>query len=218
MNSATPRVILRLCLLISGVCLLSAIAGAAVAAMQRPPLWFLLMFEVAVAFACFFAVLTGLGRLREGPALSMLIASGALIVGAMLGEPALPLRMLGRTGSPVTVHGVAILPFAFARLLCGVAMGALAALTILRRRPGLSFGYLLRAAALGAPVALALGAMVVPAIRAKVSGLPPLAGFFAAVLGFFVLGGFFCASAHCLIRAFEVGQVDRIDAGRPAGS
>lgn len=205
-----PRLILGLCFLLSLVTLLSALAGMAVTLMQSPPLWFLFGFELCVALASVFGVLVGLGKIREGPALAMLIVGGTMAVGAVLGEPAVAVRLLGRTGAPITISGVQILPFAMARLGMGVVMMGLAAVTILIRQPGRSFGYLIRAAILGVPVIGALVVVAVPAWRAALMSLSPLMGFFTVIAGFFVLGGFLAASLHCLIRAFEVGQVDRL--------
>lgn len=197
--------ILTLVLLLSGIVLVSALGGIVATALHKPPMWFILMFEVVVAVTCVFGVLTGLGRFSEAPALSMMITGGIVVVAAVLSEPAVVLKLAGRGGSPVEMFGMTLVPFALARLGAGGAILLLSAITVLIRDPKRSLAYLLRAAILGAPVVLALGLAASGRGQAAIANLSQGVVFGLTVAAFFVLGGLFCASAHCLIRAFEVG-------------
>lgn len=97
------------------------------------------------------------------------------------------------------------MPFAFGRIAVGLMLMALAGLTVLVRRPGVSLPLLVRGVLLAVPLVLVLGAMRMPGPRGMLLSLPPVAVAMIGVVGFFVLGSFFAASVHCIIRSFEVG-------------
>lgn len=203
----TPPAFIRLaCLLLSGFCLLTAPAGIYVAATTGR--WYMVAFEAIVLLASVTGVLTGLGKLKNGPAMSMLVTGGVVGVCAVLSEPTFVSRIIQGGGGGGATIGPNLVPWIIARVLVGAALVGLAGLTLLLRKPKVSFPLLIKGVLLGLPVAAAGGAMLVPSIRAAVQGLPMVQSALLVVLGCFLFGALVSLSAHCLIRAFEVGISD----------
>lgn len=225
MSRNPPRALLVTTGLVAAVVALSAVGGIVLGAMGRQ--WFLIAFDSVVLLSCGFAALLAVGKFRDAPALTTLIAAAATFTGAVLVEPSVATRFIqgggGTTGT--VIAGVPLIPLALARLVAALALGGLAVLIALSRRPKESAAYLLRAALLAAPLALVAGAVMVPGVRSWAMNLPSAAQTLVVILGFFVLGALFSVSVHNLIRAFEVAlpENDPREPGRtpergPAGS
>ena len=96
------------------------------------------------------------------------------------------------------------------RLAVSGALGALASLAVFSRRRA-SWRHLGKGLLAGAPVVIG-AALVAMFARGWVS--TPREGTMEAVrvgtiiLGAMVLGGFFCASVHLIIRAYQAGDLD----------
>lgn len=193
------------------------------------PYWMVVGFEVVVLGAGVYGVLIAKGRFRDGPGMALLCVAGTLLVAGVLGyystksTPGAPAQLLLR-GTAVPMKPWALLHVGGALLLAGAS-----AFEVLRRNSR-SVYYLARAAMAGVPlaalgIAAALlyrrsqGAKLIyesaveeavmqnkPVPPAPVPLLPEwvtwLGGSLSAVLALVL----FCACAHCLIRAFEMGR------------
>lgn len=204
----TPKMLLLPVLLISALCLLSAIGGIVLGV--RGGAWFLLAFEVVVLIAAFMGVLVGVGRFRDAPALATLCVGGCVFIAAVLSEPTFVARVLqGSASAAQTIAGVNLRAWALGRIGAGACLIGIAGLMVLVRWPSRSLPFLIRGALLGAPVVASLGVLVVPSIRAGLIGLPLTAIVSIVIVAFFVLGALFSASVQNLILAFDVGIPDR---------
>ena len=206
MPPTPPAIFMRATLLLSAVTLVSALAGLVGSAMSQA--YYLAGFEVIVVVACILGVLTGLGKFNSGPSIAIACTAGTIFVGAVLGYISL-------AGS---IFGVRPLYFLAFRVLIAFAMFGCAGGVLLARRPGASMRLLLLGVAFGAPVVLALGAwMKIGAVRQAVHGVNPnLLAVLATPLALLAIG-LISASAHCLIRAFEIGVETRMpDDSAPA--
>lgn len=206
-----PVVLRGLCVILSLVVGLSAIAGIVFAFNEGREL--LVGFEACVLLACVFCVLTGFGKFGAAPAMAMFIAGGAVLVGAVLGDPAFSGVL---EGAPIkrSTEGVDLMMIIFARLGASGVFFALAALTVLVQRPSTSFVLLIKGAILALPLAGVATVVVVPSIRNTVFGLSGILLAAVAMIGMVVVIGFLAASGHFLIRAFESGMPEnRNDAG-----
>lgn len=218
MSRTPPKALLIPTGMLAGLVAMSAVGGIVLGAIGRQ--WFLIAFDSVVLVTCAFAALLALGRFRDAPALTTLIAAGATFTGAVLVEPSVATRFIqgggGATGT--VIAGVPLIPLALARVAAAFALGALAVLLALSRRPRLSGAYLLRAAALGLPVALLAGAALAPGVRHWLQNLPGAVIVLVVIFGFFIFGGLFAVSVHNLIRAFEVSLPENDPPEAPAAS
>lgn len=202
----TPPTFIRLgCLILSGFCLLTAPGGMYIAATTGR--WYMLAFEVIVLIASITGVLTGLGRLKSGPAMSMFATGGVVGVCAVLSEPNFVSRVV-QGGGGQTSAGFNLVPWIVARVLVGGGLVGLAGLTLLLRRARVSLPLLVKGVLLGLPVVCGAGAMLVPSVRAAVQSLSMVQSALLVVFGCFLVGALVSLSGHCLIRAFEVGVED----------
>lgn len=172
---------------------LSALGGVGLAAFNSRPIWFLLGFEVVIAFASVFGVLLGLGRFNDAPALGLLCVAGAVGGGSLLGF--LSAR-----------HNLSIDPYPFllAREVAAAALIATAALIVLFRRPRESLPKF--AAGVGCGAALVLVGAGAWMFRGQLGALGTVAG---AVIGLIVSAlmlGLLAAAVHLLVAAFETGE------------
>jgi hypothetical protein len=188
--------------LLSAVVLASALAGmvASVAAPDRPA-WALFGFEFVTGVAGVLGVIMGWGRFREAPGMALACIAATVLVAAALGYKSLQPPVLG---------GVSLRPFLLGRAACAVLLAATGAYCVLSRNPR-SWPMFFKGVALAMPLAAAAGVAAVPAARALVAsmvGSSLLATIVSAVAAFVVLGVLACASAHLIIRAFELGCDD----------
>lgn len=189
----------------------SALAGAVLAltANARPG-WALFGFEVVIGVSCVFGVQFGRGRYRHAPGMALACVAGSVLVGSVLGYMSL---------QPPTLGGVGLQPFLAARVLAAGLIAASGAVCVLSRHPN-SWRLAIVGALLGAPVVMAGAIAVIPALRglaAPLAGIGPMGQLAVGVGLFVVLGGLLCASAHLLIRAFELGRPENL-ASEPRGA
>lgn len=210
-----PKVILVLCLLISLAAMITAIAagGLAILEITRTPkinqYWFLAAFNILILIASGFGITAGLGRFLTAPALAMVCAGGPMIVGAMLGEPALSARLLGQPVDPTVLSGVQIKYIALTQLGCGITMMLLASLTVFARAPGRSYPYAARFALSMVPVVgLTIMVRKAPSIFGAMPTWARVGVNLIALLGVII---FLSLAAHCLIRAYESGRPEEYD-------
>ncbi|MFI4898084.1 MAG: hypothetical protein ACIARR_09680 [Phycisphaerales bacterium JB059] len=165
----------------------------------------MLGFEVVVFVAAVIAVLAGLGRFTSGYGLALACVAGTVLGASVLGF------VDGRpnfVSSPDLARALEAL--VLVRLGVALALAALASLVVFVRRRS-SWGYLGRGLLVGAPVVIAGGLV---GLFARGWVLTPREGAMEAIrvgsiiLGAMVLGGFFCASVHLIIRAYQAGDLD----------
>jgi len=199
-----PKAVLVLIVLLSLLAGLSGLLGMVLSLQGQR--YLALGFEATLILAGCFGVLTGLGRFRDGPGLATLCVGGAVFVCGTLSEPTLVPRLLGRGGAPSVVMGVDMVMLAVARVMCGLALIALAAVIVLVRRPKASMGLVIRGALVGLPVVAAMALAGSGTVRGFVAGLQPVIVVPLIVVGVLVLGACLSVSIHCFIRSFEMGR------------
>ncbi len=207
-----PRFIRALAGVVSGGVLASALVGAVLALIANAaPAWALFGFEIVVGVSCVFGLLLGAGRYREAPGLAMACVAGTIFAGSVLGYLSL---------SPRTLGGVGLTPFLGARVLAAGMIAASGAYCVLSRHPR-SWRLLTLGLLLGAPVLGAATVAVIPSLRAHLAPVlrMGLVGQMAvAVAAFLLLGGLLCASVDLVIRAFELGRPERLQARERGGA
>lgn len=206
------RPIRILTLVLSLVMGLSALAGAGLAlapllGSDQRPAWILFGFEVVVLAGAVVGVLFGRGRFGEAPGLALACIAGTFAVASILGWQA-----AGRQ-----LNGISLNPFVAIRVLVALALGTCGAWCVLSRRET-AWRSALLGVTLGVPVVLAVAALVIRSWREAIAGHVGSGGAAAAaaVIGFLFFGGLLSASAHFLIRAFELGRTDE-EPAKPAG-
>ena len=126
-SAATPKPLLLLTGVLSGLVLLSA-AATLVASFAIParPVWPLIGFEVLIVFAGVYGVLAARGAFAEGPGLAHACVSGTVFAASVLG-------FLGATGQ-IGEHNLQ--SWLLARVMLSVSIGLIGAWIVLRRTPG----------------------------------------------------------------------------------
>lgn len=191
-----PRSIQLMLTALSGLTGLSALVVAALALLQRPsPAWFLAWFELVVVAAGIFGVLVGRGRFREGPAITLLCIAGVVAVGTLLGYLSAGRELMG-----VSLTGLLL-----ARAAGAAVFAAAAGADVLLREPRRSVPMLCKGIAAGVPVMIVLVLAARGSMLSQVSGWHPLAQVAFWLLGFAVFAALACASAHWVIRSFQIG-------------
>lgn len=200
----TPKAILRILLVLAIFCIISALGGIVVAA--RGQQWYMLAFEVIVLITAVPCLLLALRPAAGGHAMAMFCLGGVVGVTAALIDPNLVKAIIQRQSPNLQpVGGVNILPWLLARFAVGGLLGVLSALSILIRRPAKSFPLLAKGILFGLPVAAAAAVVVIPSMRGKLIGLPPVGLIVLAIAGTVILGALISISGHLIIRAFAVG-------------
>lgn len=193
-----PKILLVLSLLV-GLGMLGASGVRLVQALGASPVnWLVIGLEAVIAVAGVFTILTGLGRFRDGPAITLGFAGAAVLVCSVLSLSVLTSRtfLRGYFNDPVSLAAL------------GLALGAagLAACIVLARHPKDSLRAMLIGAVLGA---LAIGfaaPFVSTGLRARFTSLNPIIVTIGAMLGAVIVIGLLSAAGHYLIRAFEIGR------------
>ncbi|HEX2837524.1 MAG TPA: hypothetical protein VHN77_05300 [Phycisphaerales bacterium] len=193
------------------------------------PYWMVVGFEVVVLGAGVYGLLIARGRFRDGPGMALLCVAGTLLVAGVLGfystksTPGAPAQLMLR-GTAVPMKPWAMLHIGGALLLAGAS-----AFEVLRRSSR-SMYYMARAAMAGVPLAaLAVAAVMLyrrsqgaklayesaveaaimqnkPVPAAPDPFLPEWVTWLGGSLGAVLALVLFCACAHCIIRAFEMGR------------
>ncbi|MFT3686102.1 MAG: hypothetical protein QM783_14475 [Phycisphaerales bacterium] len=193
-----PRPIPILIAGLGGVTILTALAGVAMAVMQRPPAWFFLGFEVVVVLAAVFLILLGIGRIKEGPAITLICAAGAIGAGSLLGWQA--------TGKQINGHSITWL-VGVRGLIAAVLVLAAAADVALRAPsrtfPKIGWGLVFAFPLLGGLACWKVG--LLGSVIGRVAGnSQPLAFGLWMVVG--IIGGVLLSAAgHLLITGFQAG-------------
>jgi hypothetical protein len=182
-----------------GIAVLVSGAFATWLALQSTPVaWFFLGFELVTLLAAVFLIGLGLGKVTQGPALTLLCAAGAIGMGTYLGWLASGRELGGQRVSWLIAS----------RGLCAAALVLFAALDVITRAPkqtvpriiwGMA-GFVLFAAAAGL---YKLG--VIPSLMNKIGNINPAVEIGAWLIFLLIIGGFICLAAHGFIRAFEIG-------------
>lgn len=204
-----------LCVAVFLSALVTAAAGAFLA-VNTP--WILIGFELVVIVAAVIGILLALGRLPEGQGLAILCVAGTFPFAAFCSWLSLaPTHELVLNPDK---PGVSLTTWAMARAGAGTLLGLIAAFAVLRRQPGRSIGYLLRAALAIAPVAILAAIMkLAPGIlRSAADALPDWLGAAIAVIGALLALVLISISAHCVIRSFEAGRTDELGGAVPGQS
>lgn len=205
-----PKSIRLLVGFVAGATLLSALATAVLAIVMPPkPLWTLLGFEILTAVLAAMTLPAARGAYRQGPGLALTCFAGAFFTATVIGF----YSGQGQLGSWFKLWAVA-------RVGLALLLGVCAALTVLIRNPR-SWGLLAKGLLLALPP-LALAVLLVLGragfIMNERDGLAETLRIGGLMVLGVVVGGFFCASVHYVIRAFEVGRPaeDRDPAAPPA--
>jgi hypothetical protein len=183
---------------------LSALGLGLGAAFAGPKVvWVLLGFEVVTLAAGVIGVLFALGRFREAPGLALACVAGTFFVAAVLGYVGSGRQL------PLAEGGIALKGMLLARLAAAMVVGGGGGGLVLARDRR-SWGYLIKSAALGGPVLLALGVYAASPVRVR-GALDSLPGWLVAVG--LIVGGLLgivmvSASVHLLVRAFELGKLE----------
>ncbi len=203
-SPALRRAVLVLSLLLGA----SSLAGLGLALMGTSSIIIgMLGFEVVVLVSAVIAILCGLGRFTNGYAMALACAAGTALGATLLGFLDARPNFVSSPDMARVLRGIVM-----ARVLIAVALGALGALAVFSRNSS-SWGSLGRGLLMAAPVVIS---GVLLAMFGKGWLTVPRDGAFEAVrigsivLGAFVLGGFFSASVHLVIRAFQSGDIDRM--------
>jgi hypothetical protein len=226
----TPPGVLRLAGIACAITALWCLAGvvlaivALVGGQNVSGVWFLLMFEATAAVACAFGAAAGFGRAKSGPALALFIAGGVVGVAAVLGEPAVATRLIGRPGVPTVVAGVELLPLALAQLAAGAGIVVLSSLAVLLRKPGKTLGRMVAGGLTLVPGLGLLGVFLLAsasgstgALGGRIAGLKnwlgssPILAPVAVVAALAVIGVLLAAGIHLVIRAHEIGAEAGLD-------
>ncbi|MBY0260852.1 MAG: hypothetical protein K2Q20_00810 [Phycisphaerales bacterium] len=181
------------------VLFLSAALGLSVLAMlglhvSISPDPFVIAFELIVLLCAAFAFLLGLGRFRDGPALTLVCSAGIVGVASLLAFVASN-QMLG---------GRSLVPYLGIRFGLAGALALIGAWTILRRRPREAMSSL--AKGVGAGVLLVVGLAAGVKWGGAFASLSPVVVVLVGLIGATVGLGLLAASVHCIIRAFEFGH------------
>lgn len=211
-GASAPALLRWPAVLIAWFCALSPLGGGFIAFNEQR--WYMLAFEVVVFLTASTALATNLRRGRGGQAMCMFVLGGVVGSAAVLSEPSIATRLIqGGSGSGAAT-GFDVLPWALARIACGLVLVGLACLTVLSRRPRTSLLLLAKGAGLGLPVLAAAALFLIPSARTQILNLPLIPSVLLVIFGSAVAGVLISLSAHCLIRAFEVG----VDAGNEPGA
>lgn len=172
---------------------ISAIVLAGMSITSTPRVWYMLGFEVVIAFASVFGVLIAMGRFREGPALALACVTGAIGVGSLLAYVG-PAKSVLEGGAKF---------YLLARGADAAALGLAACMLVLMRAPRPAFRSIIIGLVWGAVM---VGVAVVALrVHASLAGAPGAMRFGASV----VFGAMFVASlsaaVHYVVRAFQCG-------------
>lgn len=193
-----PRPIPLLLAALGAVVLVSTAVGIYLTFTQTPPAWFFFSFEVVVVLGGVFLVLLGLGKVKEGPAMTLLCCAGAIGAGSLLGWK----------GTGQQINGQSVTWLVVLRgLIAGVLVLAAAA-ELLVRDPKRTLPRIGWGVATGAPllamVALYANGVIPTAIGGVGVSSPALAFGLWMMLGLIacVLAS---ASGHMFITGFAMG-------------
>lgn len=193
-----PRPIPLLLAALGAVVLLSAAVGVVLTFTQSPPAWFFFSFELVVMLASVFLVLLGLGKVKDGPAITLLCCAGAIGAGSLLGWKG--------TGQQIDGHSITWL-VAFRALIAAalvlIAAAEVAARDPKRTLPRLAWGTVM-ALPLLAILALYMNGVIPNAVGKLGQDRPALAFGVWMIIGIAVMA-LVSAAGHLFITGFAIG-------------
>lgn len=206
MPPPAPRWILALTLVAS----LALVATAPMVAWSSASvsLWHRFGFQLLIALTGVIGVLTGVGRFRSAPAWALLCVGWTAAVAATLslitrgfaqGARFTPTGMVTRAQND---------PLVALQILAGVVILALAAATLMARRPRVALRRFGLGVALLAPVIVGAALSFSAPVRSAFLGLHPIVIAVLALVAFLVAIALVSAGGHFLIRALESGVED----------
>lgn len=196
-----PRAVLMLFSLLCVLVGVSALFRTGQSFTTWPPEWFVVGFEVIVLISSAMGLMIGRTRIRgfrEGPALAMACVAGATLVSVASSGAA--------SGTGFT--SLAADPFTLARIALAMAMGALAALSVLARQPRRSLRALVIGGVLCAGALVILVSAFIPGVRSALGSLNPILVTVGVVIASMLFITLVSVGGHCIIRAFEYGDED----------
>lgn len=197
-----PKPLLALTIALGAALALSAAFRLFQALTASPTLYFVAGFEAVLLIAALVAILAGVNRFRQGPALAVFCAAGATFA----------LSVLGATSTGGGYRSAISDPFTLARLALA-ALLALDALAIaVARNPKPATRALVNALLLAAISGALAAPAVVPAARNAITGLHPVATTVIAVVVFLAWVGFLSAAIHQFAHALLLANPDSEEA------
>lgn len=159
-------------------------------------------FAVVTIVASVMGVLTGLGRLRGAEPLTAFCIGGVFCVSAVLSDPSIAARALGRPASSLVLAGMNIRWIMLALLALGVLMMGLAALTTITRDRRAAVPSVAWGVAWGVPLLAMATLWKLGSTRGAILALPGWALAIVALLGMILLVVCASASIHYLVKGF----------------
>ena len=208
-----PRFWKMLSLLLGVAVIITALGMSYTATiLATSPRWDLLAFELITLSAGIIAMLFGMGKFREGPAMAMLAVAGTIFAAAVLG-------FVG-VGQQIAIKGssapMSLQTYVIARVAIAGMFGAMSVLIALTRTRQ---AFIAAAKSLYAwvPVAIIIAAVIYRGrISAALSGLPQFIPPTLGVIAGLALIGFLAAAIHMSIRAFELARDPEEELDQPA--
>jgi hypothetical protein len=193
-----PRPIPTVLAALGALVILSAAVGIVLTFTQTPPAWFFFGFELVVLLASGFLVALGMGKIKEGPAITLLCCAGAIGAGSLLGWKG--------TGQQINGHSITWL--VALRGLVAAALLLAAAAELALRDPKRTLPRLAWGVALTLPL-LAMAALYYNGTLSSVIGrlgvnYPALAFGVWVVVGV-IAAALMSAAGHMLITGFTIG-------------
>lgn len=195
--------------IIAGV--LSGLVGASSAWLllgsltAEPAAWMPAGFWMVSIAAALIGVLLGCGRFAAGPGMAAFCV-GSTIVGA---------AGFGRLSEIANISAVLRDPYFVAHVGVGLAICSVGGLAVLVRRRGsfrsLLLGGGLAGFSLGAVGVCWIGRDAIMSIGGVLGAVVAVVGIMAAI----AIAGCFCAGVHFVVRAFEHGSVEPVEAPEP---
>lgn len=162
---------------------------------SRPVQFITVSFHAIFPVAGFFVLQLGRGKIRQGPAITLLCAAGAVGVGGVFGYLA-----SGRPGAFISSHWPTVAAGAIAGLLTLIA-----ALEVLLRAPRQTLPRVALGFAFLFPLMVLTAMTLRGTIARAMTGLPDGLSFGLYVLLLIVLIALTAGAGHHIIRAFQIG-------------
>lgn len=183
---------------LGAVVLLSAAVGVVLTFTQSPPAWFFFSFELVVILAGVFLMMLGVGKIKEGPAITLLCCAGAIGAGTLLGW-----KGTGQQINNQSITWLVLLRALIAAILVFAAAADVALRDPKRTLPRLAWGTA-TALPLIAILALYLNGVIPSAVGRLGVGSPALAFGVWMIIGLIVMS-LVSAAGHLFITGFAIG-------------
>ncbi len=187
---------------------LGLIAVGVFAAYATP--WILIGFESVVVLSAALGLVFCFNRFQEAQGLAIVCTAGTVAFAAFC-------TWLSLANHELIIDpdkpGVSYTPVAAARIATGGLLALIAAYAVLRRNPGRSASYIVRASLALAPVVVFLvwSGLFPGSARSAAAAMPGWLLATAAFVGSIVGLTLISVGLHCIIRAFEAGRLEASD-------